>query len=119
MLSKWNKADFGSGKIELNLNSSERPTVNDSEKIAYQSELISIDENIHNEIDGLKESDAQLQKNIEDEAAAREAKDIELENKLIVADGTSFDAETGVLTLKSKSGDSDISVQFIMNFGKF
>lgn len=40
MLSKWDKADFGAPGVELNLNgSAERPTYNDTEEIAYVSDV--------------------------------------------------------------------------------
>ena len=39
MISKWNKADFGSASIQMNLNSSGRVTVNDTEEIAYLSDV--------------------------------------------------------------------------------
>ena len=39
MVSKWNKADFGSGNIQMNLNSSGRVTVNDTEELAYLSDV--------------------------------------------------------------------------------
>ena len=39
MVSKWNKADFGSANIQMNLNSSGRVTVNDTEELAYLSDV--------------------------------------------------------------------------------
>ena len=39
MVSKWDKADFGSANIQMNLNSSGRVTVNDTEEIAYLSDV--------------------------------------------------------------------------------
>lgn len=43
MLSKWNKADFGSGSVEINLNgSAERPTYNDDEEIALMKDIDAI-----------------------------------------------------------------------------
>ena len=39
MVSKWNKADFGSAGIQMNLNSSGRVTVNDTEELAYMSDI--------------------------------------------------------------------------------
>lgn len=38
-LSKWNIADFGSSKVHMNLNSSDKVTVNDTEKLVYESDL--------------------------------------------------------------------------------
>lgn len=39
MVSKWDKVDLGSASIELNLNSSDRPTLNDVDPIVVQSDL--------------------------------------------------------------------------------
>lgn len=40
MISKWNKADFGSSKIPINLNGNEeRPTYNDTKELALVSDL--------------------------------------------------------------------------------
>lgn len=39
MVSKWDKVDLGSANIQLNLNSSDRPTLNDEEPIVVQSDL--------------------------------------------------------------------------------
>ena len=39
MVSKWDKVDLGSASIQLNLNSSERPTLNDADPIVIQSDL--------------------------------------------------------------------------------
>lgn len=39
MVSKWDKVDLGSASIQLNLNSSDRPTLNDEDPIVVQSDL--------------------------------------------------------------------------------
>lgn len=39
MVSKWDKVDLGSASIQLNLNSSERPTLNDADPIVVQADL--------------------------------------------------------------------------------
>ena len=39
MVSKWDKVDLGSANIQLNLNSSDRPTLNDEDPIVVQSDL--------------------------------------------------------------------------------
>ena len=40
MVSKWNKADFGSASIELNFNGSkERPTYNDEVELALLTDI--------------------------------------------------------------------------------
>ena len=38
---------------------------------------------------------------------------------MLTAEGTVFDKDSGVLTLKSKDGTNDIEVQFNFNFGTF
>ena len=119
MLSKWNKADFGSNKVEFNINSSERPTVNDAEKIAYLSDINELDKGYLEEINKLKESDALLQSNIDNEALLRKEKDTEIEGKLLKSEGCEFDTNNGVLKLKSQDGTNDIEIQFTMNFGNF
>ena len=43
MLSKWNVADFGSTKVHLNLNSNDRPTINDSSVIAVLEDIANSD----------------------------------------------------------------------------
>lgn len=119
MLSKWNKADFGSNKIEFNINSSERPTVNDTEKIAYLNDINELDNDYSKEISKLKETDILLQSNIDNEALLRKEKDIEIEGKLLKSDGCEFDTNKGVLKLKSQDGTNDVEIQFTMNFGNF
>lgn len=39
MLSKWDKADFGSTQVQMNLNSKDRVQVNDTEEVAYVSDV--------------------------------------------------------------------------------
>ena len=56
---------------------------------------------------------------INTEREERIAKDEEIEGKLLTQEGTEFDAEEGVLTLKSAAGTNDITVQFSFNFGTF
>lgn len=53
----------------------------------------------------------------EEERNAREEKDTEIEGKLIVEDGTNFDEETGIITLKSKDGSNDVKIQISLNMG--
>ena len=60
-----------------------------------------------------------LDEKIADEAEIREAADEELNDKMLTEEGTVFDPETGVLTLKSNGGTNDIDVQFSFNFGTF
>ena len=53
------------------------------------------------------------------EKEARIATDEEIKATVLTEEGTSFDTDSGVLTLKSKGGTNDIKVQFSMNFGEF
>ena len=53
------------------------------------------------------------------EKEARIATDEEIKATILTEEGTSFDIDSGVLTLKSKGGTNDIKVQFSMNFGEF
>lgn len=64
-------------------------------------------------------ADEKLAQAIADEAKAREEKDTEIEGKLPTAEGTEFNTEDGILTIKSQAGTNDIKVQFTMNFGEF
>ena len=51
------------------------------------------------------------------EASEREAADEALSGLILTSDGTEFDDESGILTLKSNGGANDILVQFSFNFG--
>ena len=46
-------------------------------------------------------------------------KDTELEGMMLTQEGTEFNKDTGILTLKSKDGTNNIDVQFNFNFGTF
>ena len=87
-----------------------------SEREAKDAEL---EQAIADEKTAREAKDAELEQAIEDEATAREAKDAELEGMMLTEEGTEFDVETGILTLKSKEGTNDIQVQFSFNFGTF
>ena len=98
------------------------------------------DEELENQLNDLNQG-------LEEEKAAREEKDAELENsiqelrekdtiiqtqidtltervetvegQMFVQEGSEFDTNTGIMTLKSKSGNNDIQIQFNLNFGTF
>ena len=53
------------------------------------------------------------------EIQERKDADEEIKATILTEEGTSFDTNSGVLTLKSKGGTNDIKVQFSMNFGEF
>ena len=57
MVSKWDKADFGAAGIPINLNGSEdHPTYNDSEKLAFVSELTGESTKLEEDIKNLNET---------------------------------------------------------------
>ena len=53
------------------------------------------------------------------EIQERKDADEEIKATVLTEEGTFFDTNSGVLTLKSKGGTNDIKVQFSMNFGEF
>lgn len=93
------------------------------DRIAAVEDLKVEDEKIKEKIQVLEEKvdaqDANLDEKLSEEREAREAKDAELEAQLLTEEGTEFDKDSGVLTLKSKGGTNDIEVQFNFNFGSF
>lgn len=108
MLSKWDVADFGSNQIHLNLNSNDRPSVNDTEKIAYLSD-----------VNGSSEELSETIKNITDKVTDCTSRLSVVENSQLTNEGSNFNTENGVLTIKSKDNTNDIKIQFTMNFGEF
>ena len=52
------------------------------------------------------QKDEELQQNIE-----------KVDSQLHINEGSAFDSETGILTLKSKGGENDLKIQFSLNFG--
>ena len=67
------------------------------------------------DVQALQEEDARINEKID----ALEAKDAEIEAQLLTQEGTEFNKNTGILTLKSKGGTNDVQVQFNFNFGTF
>lgn len=59
----------------------------------------------------------ELNTKIDKETEARTNADETLDKQLLVSEGSGFDTEKGILTLKSKSGENDIQIQFSFNFG--
>lgn len=51
------------------------------------------------------------------ETEERTSADEVINKQLLVSEGSGFDTEKGILTLKSKSGENDIQIQFSFNFG--
>lgn len=62
-------------------------------------------------------ADAALDNQIKTEISDRKAADEEVVKMIHVSEGSSFDSELGVLTLKSNGGENDIQIQFSLNFG--
>ena len=104
MMSKWDKADFGSASVTLNLNGKdEHPTYNDNKEIAFVDDIPSVEgfvtkeiadetyqpkgdyatlEALNAEITTRSEADTELQSDITTEATARIQKDNEIEASL-------------------------------------
>ena len=104
MMSKWDKADFGSASVTLNLNGKdEHPTYNDNKEIAFVDDIPSVEgfvtkeiadetyqpkgdyatlEALNAEITTRSEADTDLQSDITAEATARIQKDSEIEASL-------------------------------------
>ena len=76
------------------------------------TERLTEDVRLQEEIENI---DAKLEQEIENRIEGDET----LDGKILTPDGTEFDANTGILTLKSKAGTNDIDVQFNFNFGTF
>ena len=89
------------------------------EAAAREQKDAELEQAIADEAAAREAKDTELEQAIADEAAAREQKDAELEGMMLTEEGTEFDSETGILTLKSKEGTNDIEVQFNFNFGTF
>lgn len=65
MVSKWDKADFGAAGIPINLNGSEdHPTYNDSEKLAFVSELTGETSKLEEDIKNLNETISTVNQNL-------------------------------------------------------
>lgn len=93
------------------------------ERISDVQALQEEDARIIEKIDVLEEKvdniEQDLNNKIEQEKTERETKDAEIEAQLLTQEGTEFNKNTGILTLKSKGGTNDVQVQFNFNFGTF
>lgn len=61
------------------------------------------------------DKDAELEEKIEDISGGQG----DIAGKILTQDGTEYNAESGILMLKSKDGSNDVEVQFDFNFGTF
>lgn len=75
-------------------------------------------ENFNNEIDGVKTIIENEEKRALEVETALNTKINEVENTLPQQEGTVFNEETGILTIKSGNETNDIKVQFSFNFGE-
>ena len=90
MVSKWDKVDLGSVQVEINLNgSADHPTYNDTEELAFVSDVQAAQEKVAEETAAREAADKALSgrvdavvQSVADEAIARENKDTEIEGKL-------------------------------------
>ena len=145
MVSKWDVADFGSSKLHCNLNSKDRPTINDQDKIAYLVDIkeevekqeeknktfednitdltskietadVSLTEKIDAETARADKAENALEEKIKDEQKRAEEKEKELDDHLI--DSISLDKENATIILTTKSGEQK-KLQLTFNFGQF
>ena len=81
--------------------------------------LINAVAEIKEEITRLDGVDGEIKEALATETEERKAKDEELDGDLLDSVKTVFDAENGIIRLKSKDGSNDIDIQLTMNFGQF
>ena len=103
MVSKWDKVDLGSAQVEINLNgSADHPTYNDTEELAFVSDVQAAHEKVAEETAAREAADNALSgrvdavvQSVADEAIARENKDTEIEGKLAgKADASALEQES-------------------------
>ena len=81
--------------------------------------LINAVAEIKEELTRLDGVDGEIKEALATETEERKAKDEELDGDLLDSVKTVFDAENGIIRLKSKDGSNDIDIQLTMNFGQF
>ena len=82
-------------------------------------DLVNAVTEINEEIARLDGVDNEIKEALAAETEERKAKDEELDGDLLDNTKTVFDAENGIIKLKSKGGSNDIDIQLTMNFGQF
>lgn len=82
-------------------------------------DLVNAVAEINEEIARLDGVDNEIKEALATETEERKAKDEELDGDLLDNVKTVFDAENGIIRLKSKDGSNDIDIQLTMNFGQF
>ena len=70
---------------------------------------------INGAIEALRQEDGKINQKI----GELEEKDNSIEGRLIIQDGSAFDKDNGILSLKSNDGSNDINIQLNFNFGSF
>ena len=80
---------------------------------ALQTNINAVDK----KVDSLTTSVDELSDKLNTEVEERKAADEELDKQLLIMEGSSFDKDSGTLTLKSKGQANDIQIQFSFNFG--
>lgn len=79
--------------------------------------LAEVNTAIQNEKTERENKDTELDNKITQEVTDRTEADNTLDAQIITSEGSSYDKDNGILTLKSKGGENDIQIQFSFNFG--
>lgn len=103
------------GKIEQNIQDIAEINEHIAQTDETIAELIQKDTELENSIEELKQEDTRLQEEID---VLNETVE-NIDSSVHIQEGSEFDKENGVLTLKSKGGTNDIQIQFDLNFGIF
>lgn len=114
-----NKIQNLSNEIE-NINNTVENNLNNINTIAEKIEK-EIEERItdvNEEQSRAEESERLLQEDINNKTAELDTKISEVNKTLPVQEGTIFDSNTGILTIKSGNDSNDINVQFSFDFGE-
>ena len=103
------------GKIEQNIQDIAEINEHIAQTDETIAELIQKDTELESSIEELRQEDTRLQEEID---VLNETVE-NIDSSVHIQEGSEFDKENGVLTLKSKGGTNDIQIQFDLNFGIF
>ena len=106
MVSKWDKVDLGSASMQMNLNTLNRVQVNDTEEVAYVSDVESANSNMNAQFEGIN----LVQKEelvYELQVGDRIAGTINLPKDQFLK-GVAYDPETKVLTFTFEGTDGEV-----------
>ena len=106
MVSKWDKVDLGSASMQMNLNTLNRVQVNDTEEVAYVSDVESASSNMNAQFEGIN----LVQKEelvYELQVGDRIAGTINLPKDQFLKD-VAYDPETKVLTFTFEGADGEV-----------